>query len=124
MDEPNTPLGPTPKTTNFEYICFPHNPLRQIIEVILGVVFLVGAFYILSLLIMPSGQQTPARLEVLFLIFVGMIIIGLSLLNVAYARSCGRITWATLWTMKGMPFLLLAIGIQFLWRVTFGQQKN
>jgi hypothetical protein len=124
MNDPNTILGSSAKTTNSQYVYFPRNPFRQIVEVILGIVFLVGAWFVFSLLLTPA-QHTPDTVKAaLFFLSSGMVIISLTFWNVAYARACGPISWSALWAMKGMPFLLLAVGVQFLWKLVFYHRRQ
>jgi hypothetical protein len=110
------PAEESPQTTNSQYIVFPRNPLRQLIEVLSGIACLAAAaFLMFGLVSLPPNSFKVG----LFFFALALIATGLTFFNVAYARSCGPITWTTLWTMKGMPFLLLGVGVQFVWRIIF-----
>ncbi|MDR3642261.1 MAG: hypothetical protein P4L74_01365 [Candidatus Doudnabacteria bacterium] len=143
---PDSQLAPA-KPNNGGSIYFPPNPKRQAGEIIVGILLFCLGFYVLYLGFVMGSKTTPQYNQAaygscivnggsdskclselhqtsipsapLIILAIIIILIAITLFNVAWARSQGPMSYSIASNLRGGPMLLLAVGVQYIWKQIF-----
>ena len=90
-------------------IYFPPNPRRQLFELLTGFVVSVIGFIVT---VVGASRSNGVG----FLLGFSMIMTGITLIDVSFARSYGRVPDRIASSLRSYPLLLLASAIRSLWQ--------